>query len=541
VPGSETSVTVRVEPAADLTGASFELPEAQDGVSSRFEAAADGATGILTLEASSAVAADDRALTVHGTSGSGANTWVGALTVRTAASATATTIFVNPTTGSDAADGAQSRPFKTLGKALAVAQAGDTVKLAAGSYTKAVNGEQYPLTVPNGVTIVGTLKSNGAKDSVLSPVSSATQETGLLFAGDATVKDLELDVFGTALFADKGKLTLNNLNFILNVTSLRLRGTARTTLAKSLFFINAQSGVTAVSVDGQVTFTMDGGTIETTGQNCETGVKGIAANQSAQVTLKNGVKIEGIAGSSLDLQGSSKGTLQSSNIDRFLPDGCHPAPAVHFSGASLAISGGSIGSAGGTQSFSISTISSGTVTLNDTFLQGDSVSNTSIGIRLGQDTKLTITNSDISFFGTGIDARFNTSSVTIMGTNFSFNRQLAIFTTSGLKLRNSTFNVNRRSIAFFGTNVSGDLGTSADPGGNTIIHGGTDPSIIGVDLGSATSGLVSAVGNTWTAATQGSNINGNYPSKLEVGPTADQFKNKKRNFFLPNANTKIQL
>src|SRR5262245_8031470 len=41
-PGAQASVKVRVEPQADLRGATFELPGVQDGVSSRFEAAADG-------------------------------------------------------------------------------------------------------------------------------------------------------------------------------------------------------------------------------------------------------------------------------------------------------------------------------------------------------------------------------------------------------------------------------------------------------------------------------------------------------------------
>jgi hypothetical protein len=66
-PGETASVSVRVEPQADLGGATFELPSVQDGVSSRFEAAADGATGTLTIEASMAAEADERALMVQGT------------------------------------------------------------------------------------------------------------------------------------------------------------------------------------------------------------------------------------------------------------------------------------------------------------------------------------------------------------------------------------------------------------------------------------------------------------------------------------------
>src|SRR5215213_10719667 len=86
---------------------------------------------------------------------------------------TATTWFVNASTGNDANAGTQTSPFKTLKKALSVAQAGDTVKLAKGSYSKQGSGDTYPLLVPAGVSILGTLQTNGAKGSSLGPSSSA--------------------------------------------------------------------------------------------------------------------------------------------------------------------------------------------------------------------------------------------------------------------------------------------------------------------------------------------------------------------------------
>src|SRR6266508_1800035 len=98
-PGAEARVTVRVEPQADLGGATFELPGVQAGVSSRFEAAADGASG--------------------------------------------------------------------------------TLKLLPGNYSKQGSGDTFPVLVPAGVTIVGTVASNGAKQSFLSASSSTASETGL--------------------------------------------------------------------------------------------------------------------------------------------------------------------------------------------------------------------------------------------------------------------------------------------------------------------------------------------------------------------------
>src|SRR5438093_267500 len=51
-PGGEGSTTVRVQPAADLSAATFWLEGAPDSLSVRFQADADGATGTLTLAAS---------------------------------------------------------------------------------------------------------------------------------------------------------------------------------------------------------------------------------------------------------------------------------------------------------------------------------------------------------------------------------------------------------------------------------------------------------------------------------------------------------
>lgn len=95
--------------------------------------------------------------------------------------------------------------------------------------------------MPSGVTIAGTLASNGAQQTFLSPVSSTDGTTGLIFAGDATVKDVELDVFSTALFATKGKQTLSNLSMFGNGFSLFLKGTAQTTLKGSTVTVGSQS------------------------------------------------------------------------------------------------------------------------------------------------------------------------------------------------------------------------------------------------------------------------------------------------------------
>ncbi|HZY96515.1 MAG TPA: DUF1565 domain-containing protein [Candidatus Cybelea sp.] len=80
------------------------------------------------------------------------------------------TIYVNPTTGSDTTgNGSTNKPYKTLTKAVAVlasaksfAQGGVTISLASGDYSTA-NGEKFPIVVPKNVTINGTNFGTGPK------------------------------------------------------------------------------------------------------------------------------------------------------------------------------------------------------------------------------------------------------------------------------------------------------------------------------------------------------------------------------------------
>jgi hypothetical protein len=64
--------------------------------------------------------------------------------------------------------------------------------------------------------------------------------------------------------------------------------------------------------------------------------------------------------------------------------------------------------------------------------------------------------------------------------------------------------------------VSGDLGTRADPGGNTF----TGNTSTGLQLGLGSQVPVPAVGNTWNANVQGADAAGHYsPTLQKTGPT----------------------
>ena len=114
--------------------------------------------------------------------------------------------------GNDATgDGSGARPYRTITKALSLAAAGDTVRLAEGTYSSS-EGEVYPQftdspnpaavtpNVPAGVTLTGS----GA--TVL--VGDAGKSVALVFAGDASVSGIELSDFGWAAVSTTGEQKL---------------------------------------------------------------------------------------------------------------------------------------------------------------------------------------------------------------------------------------------------------------------------------------------------------------------------------------------
>jgi hypothetical protein len=73
------------------------------------------------------------------------------------------TIYVDPTTGSDTTgNGSSTKPYKTLTKAVTVlasskslSPSGVTIYLSSGNYV-AANGEKFPIVIPTNVTITGS-------------------------------------------------------------------------------------------------------------------------------------------------------------------------------------------------------------------------------------------------------------------------------------------------------------------------------------------------------------------------------------------------
>jgi hypothetical protein len=461
-------------------------------------------------------------------------------TVRVATGA-ARIFFVDPTSGSDANSGSETKPFKTLGKALSKARSGDTVKLAAGGYgPAATSGEAFPasgLAVPAGVTIEGALDGGFPVSTLVGPGVGV----GLNFAGDVTVRNLAVGGagFGVGMFARQGTQTLSNI--FLGVTAqsavvdgvtlnggIVLRGTAQATLLAgasqanttgSTIFLSGNAG-TGVTLFEQARFTMNGGQITGGGVNCRIATRGFFLRDLAEATLTNVVAFQ-LAGVALDMENGSKATLTRTTIAKILPNGCTPPPSVSLShSTSLTLRGGSRMNGGTNESTTLGGV--GIQMLSDgalTILEGSGIGGYSTGIKVSGKGSLTMDKADFSNH-LGVDATFAQGSVTITNSRFVTNAPFELSPGTGtigiiasrLKLRNSEVSSNATGILITGTGV--DLGTISDPGNNTFVNNGTTSVAFGSN--GAGNSIVSAVGNTWNPNTQGADASGHYTQHVLV-------------------------
>lgn len=102
-------------------------------------------------------------------------------------------VYYVGTNGIDSALGTTpSTSFATVAQALSVAVSGDTVKIGPGTFE-----EDFPLTVPQGVSVVGT----GIRSTKIVPSTTTEDLDGFLLEGDTGVSDLTI-----------GEMFYNNIN-----------------------------------------------------------------------------------------------------------------------------------------------------------------------------------------------------------------------------------------------------------------------------------------------------------------------------------------
>ena len=193
----------------------------------------------------------------------------------------ASTIYVNPSTGTDAAGAGTSEaaPYRTITYALQQAASGTVVQLAPGSYTSQT-GEVFPLVVKEGVILRGESSTKGQRmgiiggGSYLSP-TAAGQNVTILAAKNSEINGITItnpNTRGTGVWIESTNATLRNNTFSnSNREGVFVTGTGNPKIEDNVFTKNAGNGI---SVARQSTGEIRNNLIQETGT-------GIALTESA--------------------------------------------------------------------------------------------------------------------------------------------------------------------------------------------------------------------------------------------------------------------
>jgi hypothetical protein len=424
---------------------------------------------------------------------------------RTAHAEGGKTVYVDAINGSDGNTGASGNPVRSLKKALSIATAGDIITLAPGLYDKQHSGDTYPETVPGGVTIVGTLQSTGAAASMLSASASPSLETGLIFAGSATVKDIQMNSFDTAIKATTGTVSLTNTDFVLNRISLDLRGSAQTTLIKSDLTLKPALYVIGIRVADTAIFTMVGGKVTASALDCKGGGDSILAFNSAQVIVTGSPRFSEAPGQIIGVAQNAKATANFVSATKTYPSAC-PASSLFSAtdSAQLTLNDSTItGKGDSTSAVAVASNSTVPLTISRTTIRGFIRAAVIVGERV---TSMKVEQSGIASNGIGLDAE-QAINANILVTDTQFDRNTKGLIGLKIKLRRSKVTNGTIGVTILGNGA--DLGSFTEQGGNTFT-GNTFSGVVLKEQFAASSITLSAVGNTWNPNIQGADGNGRY-------------------------------
>jgi Protein of unknown function (DUF1565)/Bacterial Ig-like domain (group 2) len=443
-------------------------------------------------------------------------------------------LFVNPITGDDSFAGTAAQPFKSLTHALSLVQAKQTVMLASGTYG---NGEVWPLEVPSEVTVHA--------DDGTAILDGANVSKGLTLQNNAKLENLTVQHFKSSVTVKDATVSLTNVKFLTNFQAIALSGKAQATLTELTFAANGtgltmlenaqatvtkldfQSGAAGINLAGDSNLTLSGGVFNNLGNGCnaEAGIVMLGASSAtiSGVTWDAGTLV------AVQLKDTAKATLSGNTFNGIKPDLCAiPASVIAGDSSSLTMTNDTIKNGSGA-GVSVSGLS--TVVLNELSVKNQ----TSSGVLVTGGT-LAVNSGTFNSNPTGLEASAGT--ITILGATFSQNTNLGLDAkgTAIIHAHSSSFTQN----GVFGLRlaVAADLGSSFQPGLNTI-QGNSDGGLqIPLSLNGFT---VGAVGNTWNPNQQGADAQGQYVGGLFTAPTSGP------NFIItlgnpkPNLNPKIQL
>ena len=461
--------------------------------------------------------------------------------------------YVSPT-GSDANPGTQAQPYRTLTKAFASVGSGATVWLENGTYTWAAEAtagasqldfktRSFPsgrtlraispgqvtlnmgLSIAGDATIVGVAFTSvpgdgpGSGGSTLWVRSNATPNAtvalkglrfgavvpgggdgwGAVVRNDCDTCSVTLDTNGVAGFNYLGTDYPDNARFITNLGGpVTINGgvIGSPTLATAGFGCDSSVFTGHRASFNGVTFTLPATAAANAPAFCMLGSDAVTLSNSSvtqqgggrDVLFMIGFGISGIPGTGHLVLNNSTVSAPSSGL----------IVGLRLAGVRLASNG--------------STLSGGSRTVQR------------VGVEAIPGSALTLTGTTVqNVNGPAIELGAATTTVHVTGGEFKNIQGSAIRLTSG------TYDVRLRDVAIGNTGISQgdgaivlfgeaasvyDLGTAAQPGGNTIL--GNNAARPGLRVSAPSGVTVNAVGNTWVAGQQGASAGGTYSGNVLV-------------------------
>jgi parallel beta-helix repeat protein len=175
---------------------------------------------------------------------------------------TATVIYVNPATGTDAGAGATiAAPYKTISFALNRATPGTVIQLAVGTYND-TTGEKFPLLLKPGVTLRGDESSKGQAILITgggfyTSRTFARQDITILADNNTNITGLTVtnpNQRGTAIWVESTNPTINNNTFTGSAREgVFVTGTGNPKIENNVFVQNQGNGISvAKSATGEI-------------------------------------------------------------------------------------------------------------------------------------------------------------------------------------------------------------------------------------------------------------------------------------------------
>ena len=442
-------------------------------------------------------------------------------------------LYVGPAGDDGEGDGTTDNPFATLVKAAASAQPGDTIVFLAGTYPQLAGA-----TIPDGVDVMaetaGSVTLQGQGTTTLLNLAGTTRIDGLKFQTFGTVVKFVEGATAT------GKLTIVDSTFTqCQITCLELSGTTQTIVNVGAAAVLANGGANFALLSEQANLNLAGGIIQGfTGNVFNVADDAVVAvknsdisgsnttgqafllNQKASASLDN-VTVA-IGGNSLiTLKGQSTLSITDSNLMSLATPAYHCVRSEMDGAGSITITDSKLHDCGNGLSSTIP----GQLTLT----RVEFYQMTTSGIDMGA-----------GFQGAGgviriTDSKFHDCPLAMrLGSGSNFN---------DIKVRGTSFVSSTAGWDTVIVDSSGvstvDLGTLAEPGGNTFQNGNANQTAL---RNGGTGLYVSAVGNTWSPDEQSADGSGHYAAPQGAGNKLEAaLVNSGRNYVVPYTGSKILL